>query len=130
MELPTAAAILPADGNAILLIGYLLVIAAAAFFGGSSVSFLTLGHRRLQVLLSFTGGVLLGVALLHLVPHAYLEFDRRLDTTMTWMLGLKAVGAGPRFEGSAATPAEIARTMFCGSSDCERMMIRVAGAAA
>jgi zinc and cadmium transporter len=87
MELTTFAAVLPADGNAILLVGYLLVIAAAAFFGGSSVSFLTLGHRRLQVLLSFTGGVLLGVALLHLVPHAYLEFGRRLDTTMTWMLG-------------------------------------------
>ena len=87
MELPTVAAVLPTDGNAILLVAYLVVIAAAAFFGGSSVSFLTLGHRRLQVLLSFTGGVLLGVALLHLVPHAYLEFDRRLDTTMTWMLG-------------------------------------------
>jgi zinc and cadmium transporter len=87
MELPTAVAVLPADGNPLLLVGYLLVIAAAAFFGGSSVSFLTLGHRRLQVLLSFTGGVLLGVALLHLVPHAFLEFDRRLDTTMSWMLG-------------------------------------------
>jgi zinc and cadmium transporter len=87
MELPTAFAFLPADGNSLLLGGYLLVIAGAAFFGGSSVSFLMLGHRRLQVLLSFTGGMLLGVALLHLVPHAFLEFDRRLDTTMGWMLG-------------------------------------------
>lgn len=70
-----------------LLVGYLFLVAAAAFAGGSSVAFLSLGHRRLQVLLSFTGGVLLGVGMLHLIPHAYLEFGRRIDTTMGWVLG-------------------------------------------
>ncbi|MFM7107264.1 MAG: ZIP family metal transporter [Planctomycetaceae bacterium] len=48
----------------------LALVAAAAFAGGSSVSFLALGHRPMQVLLSLTGGVLLGVGLLHLLPHA------------------------------------------------------------
>jgi zinc and cadmium transporter len=68
------------------LAGYLLLIAAAAFAGGSSVAFLSLGHRRMQVLLSFTAGVMLGVGLLHLLPHAYLELSGHLDTTMAWVL--------------------------------------------
>jgi len=69
-----------------LLIGYLTLISIAAFAGGVSASFLTLGHRRLQVLLSFTGGVLLGVGMLHMIPHAYLELNQRIDTTMSWVL--------------------------------------------
>lgn len=52
------------------LAAYLALIAAAAFAGGSSVRFLALAHRPMQVLLSLTGGVLLGVGLLHLLPHA------------------------------------------------------------
>jgi len=69
-----------------LLVGYLFLITIAAFAGGVSISFLTLGHRRLQVLLSFTGGVLLGVGMLHLIPHAFLELNDRIDTTMSWVL--------------------------------------------
>jgi zinc and cadmium transporter len=40
----------------------------------------------MQVLRSLTGGVLLGVGLLHLLPHAYLQLGRDLDTTMIWVL--------------------------------------------
>ena len=69
-----------------LLIGYLTLISIAAFAGGVSASFLTLGHRRLQVLLSFAGGVLLGVGMLHMIPHAYLELNQRIDKTMSWVL--------------------------------------------
>jgi len=69
-----------------LLAGYLFFITLAAFAGGVSISFLTLGHRRLQVLLSFTGGVLLGVGMLHLIPHAFLELNSRIDKTMNWVL--------------------------------------------
>jgi len=68
------------------LVGYLVLIAAAAYAGGSSVAFLSLGHRRMQVLLSLTAGVMLGVGLLHLLPHAYLELSGRIDTTMAWVL--------------------------------------------
>ena len=64
----------------------LALIAAAAFAGGSSVAFLSLSHRQTQVLLSLTGGVLLGVGLLHLLPHAWLQLDRDLETTMGWVL--------------------------------------------
>jgi zinc and cadmium transporter len=41
----------------------------------------------MQVLLSFTGGVLLGVGMLHLLPHAWMQLGRDLDTTMAWALG-------------------------------------------
>lgn len=64
----------------------LAVVAAAAYAGGSSLSFLSMGHRRMQVLLSLTGGVLLGVGLLHLLPHAFIQLDRQIDTTMQWVL--------------------------------------------
>jgi len=68
------------------LTGYLVCIAAAAFAGGSSVAFLSLGHRTMQVLLSLTGGVLLGVGLLHLLPHAHVELGGQIETTMGWVL--------------------------------------------
>jgi zinc and cadmium transporter len=81
------AAVLPATVPSAAALGvYLLLIALAALAGGSSVAVLSLGHRTMQVLLSFTGGVLLGVGLLHLLPHAALELDGDLDATMGWAL--------------------------------------------
>jgi zinc and cadmium transporter len=68
------------------LAGYLVLIAAAAFLGGASVSLFALGHRATQVLLSFTGGVLLGVGLLHLLPHAAYELGGDIEATMGWAL--------------------------------------------
>lgn len=65
---------------------YLALIAAAAFAGGSSMAFLSLGHRPMQVLLSLTGGVLLGVGLLHLLPHAAAALGQDVEATMGWAL--------------------------------------------
>jgi zinc and cadmium transporter len=65
---------------------YLVLIAAAALAGGSSVALLGMGHRTTQVLLSFTGGVLLGVGMLHLVPHAAIELGGNVEATMSWAL--------------------------------------------
>ncbi|NCA12083.1 hypothetical protein EBR56_09820 [bacterium] len=84
--MPCLPAIALEPSAVVSLAGYLLLIAAAAYAGGSSVAFLSLGHRRMQVLLSLTAGVMLGVGLLHLLPHAYLEFSGHLDTTMAWVL--------------------------------------------
>ena len=82
MPADTLAAVPPLASLAI----YLVLIAAAAYAGGTSVAFLSLGHRRMQVLLSVTGGVMLGVALLHLLPHAYFELSGRIEPTMAWVL--------------------------------------------
>lgn len=71
--MPPLAASVPGDSTAgASLVVYLVLIAAAAFAGGSSMTFVRLGHRPMQVLLSLTGGILLGVGLLHLLPHASL----------------------------------------------------------
>ena len=75
-----------AAGPSVGLAVYLVVIAAASFAGGTTASLMALGHRRMQVLLSMTGGVMLGVALLHLLPHAYLESGGDIDGTARWVL--------------------------------------------
>lgn len=69
-----------------MLVVGLVVTAAAAWAGGATVALLQLGHRRMQVLLSFTGGVLLGVAFLHLLPHATAAFGGRVDAAAPWVL--------------------------------------------
>jgi len=65
---------------------YLVMIAAASFAGGTSAALLSIGHRRMQLLLSFTGGVMLGVGILHLLPHAFLELGHDIDRTAIWVL--------------------------------------------
>jgi zinc and cadmium transporter len=84
--IPLAAALLPDLPSAAALAVYLVLIAGAALAGGSSVALLGLGHRTTQVLLSFTGGVLLGVGMLHLVPHAAIELGGDIEATMGWAL--------------------------------------------
>ena len=64
----------------------LVLTTVAAYVGGASVAFLRLGHRRMQVLLSFTGGILLGVAFLHLLPHATRACGGRVDDAAPWVL--------------------------------------------
>ncbi len=97
------------------LAGYLVLIAAAAIAGGSSVALVSMSHRMTQVLLSFTGGVLLGVGLLHLLPHAALELGGNVDATMRWALvGFFAMFLLERaFHGHAHHSAESA----CGHED-------------
>ena len=86
MCLSLFAAVLPNATAAVTLAAALALIAAAAFAGGSSVALASLGHRPMQVLLSLTGGVLLGVGMLHLLPHAWMQLGRNLDATMGWVL--------------------------------------------
>ena len=80
-------ALLPIAGVDVwaLVVG-LVLTTAAAYAGGASVAFLRLGHRRMQVLLSFTGGILLGVAFLHLLPHATRACGGRVDDAAPWVL--------------------------------------------
>jgi zinc and cadmium transporter len=53
-----------------LLILYSVVIVLVSLVGGFLPSMLKLGHRSLQFLLSFVAGVMLGVGLFHMLPHA------------------------------------------------------------
>jgi zinc and cadmium transporter len=55
------------------LVLYCLLIVAASLLGGVVPLLARLTHQRLQLLVSFVSGVMLGVALLHLLPHAWME---------------------------------------------------------
>ena len=56
-----------------LLALYAAAIVGASLLGGVLPMLVRFTHRRLQVALSFVAGVMLGVALFHLLPHAVLE---------------------------------------------------------
>ncbi len=47
-----------------------LLIIAASLAGGMLPDWMRLTHKRLQLTMSFVGGLMLGIALLHLLPHA------------------------------------------------------------
>ena len=55
------------------LVAYCLLIVVASLAGGWIPLLMRLTHRRLEILVSFVSGVMLGVALLHLLPHAWME---------------------------------------------------------
>jgi len=68
-----------------VLIGYCLAALAASLAGGSLPSLLRLTHARLQTALSFVAGLMLGMAMLHLIPHAT-SATGSLDRTVQWAL--------------------------------------------
>ena len=70
----------------LLLSGYCLLILLASLAGGWLPIFVNLTHTRLQVATSFVAGMMLGVALLHLLPHAWADFQS-IDQTVHWLLG-------------------------------------------
>jgi zinc and cadmium transporter len=87
-----------------LLAAYCLLILVASLIGGWMPMAVALTHRRLQVAISFVSGVMLGIGLMHMLPHALTEREAGMaaaDTSghfhvdlheligpvMTWMLG-------------------------------------------
>ncbi len=69
-----------------LLIAYSAVILVASLAGGWLPMLVRLTHTRLQTAISFVAGLMLGMALLHLVPHA-IEQSHSVDRTVAWVLG-------------------------------------------
>ncbi|MFM7261757.1 MAG: ZIP family metal transporter, partial [bacterium] len=49
---------------------YCAAVGFASLAGGAVAASIKLGHRRLQIALSFVAGTMLAVGLLHLLPHA------------------------------------------------------------
>jgi zinc and cadmium transporter len=86
LGMPSLVAAAAGSSPSVGLTVYLILIAAAALLGGSSVVLVSLGHRPMQVLLSLTGGVLLGVGMLHLLPHACLALGSNVEAAAGWAL--------------------------------------------
>lgn len=67
---------------------YTLLIATASLLGGWLPTRVRLSHVSFQSLLSVVGGMLLGIGLFHLLPHAIFELGPdRIDFAMQWMMG-------------------------------------------
>jgi len=62
---------------------YCVLVVLASLVGGALPSRLRLTHTRLQVTVSFVAGLMLGVALLHMFPHAE-HANEDLDATVRW----------------------------------------------
>ena len=54
-----------------LLALYGTALFAASLLGSSLPRLLSMTHTRIQIVLSLISGLMLGVALLHLIPHAF-----------------------------------------------------------
>lgn len=69
---------------------YCGLIIAASLLGGRLPRLVTLTHQRMQLLISFVGGLMLGIALFHMLPHAiqYLGPGQLDQAMMSMMLGL------------------------------------------
>jgi zinc and cadmium transporter len=75
----------------LLLLIYCVFIVVASLAGGGLPFLVRLTHRHMQLAMSTVGGFMLGIALLHLIPHSYAELGN-LDLTVGWTLaGLLAM---------------------------------------
>ena len=68
-----------------LLAVYCLLILSASLAGGFVPSWWRLTHTRLQVATSFVAGLMLGVGVLHLLPHAWHQLQS-VDRAAGWLL--------------------------------------------
>lgn len=69
-----------------ILVAYCLLAFLAALAGGVLPNFLKLTHTRLQIAISFVAGLMLGLALLGLLPHAIAEIHSAAAANR-WLLG-------------------------------------------
>ena len=65
---------------------YCAAIVVASLVGGYLPLLIRLTHRRLEIAISFVAGVILGVGMLHLLPHA-IEVSDDVEWVMGWTLG-------------------------------------------
>lgn len=68
-----------------LLIAYCGLILIASLAGGWIPLFFRLTHTKMQLATSFVAGLMLGVGVLHLLPHAWQRL-RSIDRAVEWML--------------------------------------------
>jgi len=70
----------------VLLVLYCLLILLASLAGGWIPLLIRLTHRRMECAVSLVAGVMLGVGLLHMLPHALLEAPEAQDAVLAWVL--------------------------------------------
>ncbi len=74
-----------------ILLAYSLLVLAASLAGGWIPTVWRWNHRMMQGTMSFVGGVMLGIALLHLLPHSVAATGSADQTHMAALLGLVTI---------------------------------------
>lgn len=75
----------PGPWPEILLLLYCVCIVAASLVGGWLPRWVQLTHTRMQTMISFVGGLMLGIGVFHLMPHAVHELGSA-NLTARWMM--------------------------------------------
>ncbi|QDV24162.1 ZIP family metal transporter [Aureliella helgolandensis] len=75
-----------------LLTAYSCAVILASVLGGLLPEWIRLTHNRMQLMISFVGGVMLGIAVFHMIPHALVTLPTNAINQVSWglMLGLLA----------------------------------------
>jgi zinc and cadmium transporter len=68
-----------------LLVAYCTAIVIASIGGGWLPSLVSLTHTRMQTVISFVGGLMLGIAVFHLFPHS-IHGSQSADDSAWWMM--------------------------------------------
>lgn len=73
-----------------ILLTYCVAVIFASVIGGMIPEWLRLTHTRMQLLISLVGGVMLGIAIFHMIPHAAAQLGPEGIDQLAWgvMLGL------------------------------------------
>lgn len=69
----------------VLLVIYCLLILLASLAGGFAFLIIRLTHQRMELAISLVAGFILGIGLLHLLPHAADQSDS-IESVMGWLL--------------------------------------------
>lgn len=70
-----------------ILVFYCVLILIGSMLGGWLPSIINLTHNRMQLLISLIGGLMLGIGLFHMLPHAIVELGyKSVDLAMIWMM--------------------------------------------
>jgi len=73
-----------------LLVAYSAAVVLASVVGGMIPQWLRLTHTGMQLLISLVGGVMLGIAIFHMIPHSAVQLGPAAMDQLAWgvMLGL------------------------------------------
>ena len=75
----------PRAGTGLLLLIYCVGIMIASIGGGWLPTLIDLTHTRMQTTISFVGGLMLGIAVFHLLPHS-IRGRQSADDSAWWMM--------------------------------------------
>ena len=73
------------DNKLTVLLGYCVLIILGSFVGGHLPSLIHLDHNRTQTIISLVGGLMLGIGVFHMLPHAVHEVGD-INFVARWMM--------------------------------------------